>query len=41
MMNGTALVGNPTNGWYGSIGFSGSQTLSGNGTVVFGGFGNG
>ena len=36
VLNGTALVGNPTNNWYGGIRFLGSQTLSGNGTVVFG-----
>ncbi len=35
-LNGTALVGNPTNQWPGNIIFAGSQTLSGNGTVVFG-----
>ncbi len=35
-LNGTALVGNPTNDWYGFIAFSGSQTLVGNGSVVFG-----
>ena len=40
VLNGTALVGNPTNGWYGAIGFAGSQTLGGSGTVVFGGIGN-
>ena len=39
VLNGTALVGNPTNGWYGQISFAGSQTLSGNGTVVFGNYG--
>jgi RHS repeat-associated protein len=42
VLNGTALVGNPTNGvvnslkWWGEISFAGSQTLSGNGAVVFG-----
>ena len=35
-LNGTALVGNPTNSWYGGINFAGSQTLGGNGTVIFG-----
>jgi hypothetical protein len=35
-LNGTTLVGNPTNTWYGLINFAGSQTLSGNGTVLFG-----
>jgi hypothetical protein len=35
-LNGTALVGNPTNSWYGSIGFAGSQTLVGPGVVAFG-----
>src|ERR1039458_8049357 len=34
--NGTLQVGNPTNGWYGVVSFSGTQTLSGSGTVVFG-----
>jgi len=37
VLNGTALVGNPTNSDYGSISFVGNQVLSGNGTVVFGG----
>jgi hypothetical protein len=37
VLNGTAYVGNPSNGWYGGINFAGSQSLSGNGTVVFGG----
>ena len=36
VLNGTALVGNPTNSNYGAISFAGSQTLSGNGSVVFG-----
>ena len=36
VLNGTLLVGNPTNNWYGAVGFAGTQTLSGNGTVVFG-----
>src|SRR5207249_877019 len=42
VLNGAALLGNPTNGfanslkWWGEISFAGSQTLSGNGTVVFG-----
>ncbi len=36
VLNGTAYVGNPTNGNYGAIGFAGTQTLSGDGTVVFG-----
>ena len=35
-LNGTALVGNPTNSWTGVISFAGSQTLGGSGTVVFG-----
>ena len=35
-LNGTALVGNPTTEWFGLISFSGSQSLMGNGTVVFG-----
>ncbi len=34
-LNGTALVGNASNGSYGALSFAGSQTLSGNGTVVF------
>src|SRR5208283_1452967 len=37
VLNGTALVGNPTNVNYaGYITFAGSQTLGGTGTVVFG-----
>jgi len=36
VLNGTLCVGNPTNGWYGQIGFVGTQTLGGSGTVVFG-----
>jgi hypothetical protein len=36
VLNGTAIVGNPTNQWNGGISFAGSQTLSGSGTVVFG-----
>ena len=39
ILNGTCYVGNPTNGSYGAIGFAGSQTLGGNGTVVFGNYG--
>jgi RHS repeat-associated protein len=35
-LNGTALVGSATNGNWGEIHFSGTQTLGGNGTVVFG-----
>ena len=35
-INGTLQVGNPTNSWYGYVSFAGSQTLGGNGTVVFG-----
>ena len=35
-INGTLQVGNPTNTWIGTIAFSGSQTLGGDGTVVFG-----
>ncbi len=34
--NGTLLVGNPTNSFSGELDFSGSQTLGGSGTVVFG-----
>jgi len=36
VLNGTARVGNPTNDWYGVVNFQGSQTFSGNGTVIFG-----
>ena len=36
VLNGTCYVGNPTNNSYGTVSFSGSQTLSGNGFVVFG-----
>ena len=36
VLNGTLLVGNPTNTWYGVVDFAGTQTLGGNGTVVFG-----
>lgn len=37
VLNGTALVGGPTNNSnLGGINFAGTQTLSGNGTVVFG-----
>ena len=36
LSNATVLVGNPTNGWSGRLWFSGSQTLGGTGTVVFG-----
>ncbi len=36
VLNGTALVGNPTNNWWGGLAFAGSQALSGSGTVVFG-----
>jgi len=39
VLNGTLYVGNPTNRWYGAVTFSGTQTLSGNGTVVFGNYG--
>ncbi len=39
-LNGTALVGNPSNGWYGQMTFTGSQTLGGNGEVIFGSYGN-
>jgi hypothetical protein len=35
-LNGTALIGNPTTGAWGQISFVGTQTLSGNATVVFG-----
>jgi len=36
VLNGTCYVGSPTNNIFGSILFAGSQTLSGNGTVIFG-----
>jgi hypothetical protein len=36
VLNGTLRVGNPTNQWYGVVNFNGSQTLGGNGTVIFG-----
>ena len=36
VLNGTLLVGNPTNNLYGGVSFAGTQTLSGSGTVVFG-----
>ena len=36
VLNGTLLVGNPTNNYYGGVSFAGTQTLSGSGTVVFG-----
>jgi hypothetical protein len=36
VVNGTGYVGNPTNGWWGRIDFVGTQTMGGNGTVVFG-----
>ena len=35
-LNGTAFIGNPTNYAYGVIGFAGTQSLTGNGTIVFG-----
>ena len=36
VLNGTALVGNPANGWSGRMDFAGSQNLNGAGSVVFG-----
>ena len=36
MLNGTALVGSPTNWSNGAISFAGNQVLGGSGTVVFG-----
>ena len=39
-LNGTCYVGNPTNSNYGEIGFAGTQTLNGNGMVIFGNNGN-
>src|SRR5439155_11113945 len=38
VLNGTARLGNANSG-YGALSFSGTQTLAGNGTVVFGGGG--
>ena len=35
VLNGTALLGDAGNGWSGRINFARSQTLGGNGTVVF------
>jgi hypothetical protein len=35
-LNGTMLIGNPTNTWYGVVDIAGTQTLGGNGTVIFG-----
>jgi CARDB/Immunoglobulin domain len=35
-LNGTLLLGNPTNSWFGAVNFSGTQTLGGTGTVIFG-----
>jgi len=35
-LNGTLLVGNPTNGNVGTVTFQGTQTLGGNGMVIFG-----
>ena len=39
ILNGTVYLGSSGNQSYGSIQFDGTQTLSGNGTVVFGGSG--
>jgi hypothetical protein len=36
ILNGTALVGNPTNGWWGGVGFAGSESLNRGATVIFG-----
>ena len=36
VLNGIVLIGNPTNSWYGQVGFAGTEALSGSGTVVFG-----
>ncbi len=36
VLNGTALVGNPTNNWWGGLSFGGSQVLGGSGKVAFG-----
>src|SRR5581483_400897 len=35
-LNGTLLLGNPTNSSFGGVGFLGSQTLAGNGVVTLG-----
>ncbi len=35
-LNGTILLGNPTNSNVGTLGFKGNQTLGGNGTVILG-----
>jgi hypothetical protein len=35
-LNGTARLGNPTNSWYGALGFAGTQTLGGNAVIAFG-----
>ena len=34
VLNGTLLVGNPTNDWYGQVNFTGTQTLQGSGEIV-------
>ena len=39
-LNGTALVGSATNRQAGYVYFAGSQSLGGNGTVIFGNHGN-
>jgi hypothetical protein len=36
ILNGLMRVGNPTNGFAGSVGFLGSQAISGTGSVLFG-----
>jgi len=41
VLNGTAVVGNPTNQNWGKIDFVGSQELSGDGTITFGNGPNG
>ena len=38
VLNGTMLVGNPTNATYGTINFAGTQSLTGNGSVIFGNY---
>jgi hypothetical protein len=39
VINGLMRVGNPTNGFLGSVGFFGSQAISGSGSVLFGNHG--
>jgi hypothetical protein len=39
VLNGLMRVGNPTNGFLGTVGFFGSQAISGSGSVLFGNHG--